>query len=215
MLTTCRSHEDYQLFLKTQLTPLYKADTKRLLSFSNSSTALWVLNLDPAIPYLCEHYSSIGRPAEFDPVDLLRSLILMAKEHIFGITKWVQSLRNDRVLAVLSGFSPHMTPSVGTFYNFLTRFWLEFCNDPRERRLRLRPARRKLRKKKSDNLKKGDKMPNKRPYVVSRLVKQIVKGRRLLKRPERLMQFIFARCIVDNSITMGLIPTQPSADPTI
>ena len=215
MLTTCRSHEDYQLFLKIQLTPLYKADTKRLLSFSNSSTALWVLNLDPAIPYLCEHYSSIGRPAEFDPVDLLRSLILMAKEHIFGITKWVQSLRNDRVLAVLSGFSPHMTPSVGTFYNFLTRFWLEFCNDPRERRLRLRPARRKLRKKKSDNLKKGDKMPNKRPYVVSRLVKQIVKGRRLLKRPERLMQFIFARCIVDNSITMGLIPTQPSADPTI
>jgi len=40
----------------------------------------------------------------------------MTKEHIFGITKWVQSIRNDRVLAVLSGFSPNITPCVGTFY---------------------------------------------------------------------------------------------------
>jgi hypothetical protein len=40
MLTACRSHEDYQLFLKMQLTPLYQADTNRLLSFSQSSAAL-------------------------------------------------------------------------------------------------------------------------------------------------------------------------------
>ena len=76
MLTFCHSHEEYQLFLKIQLTPLYRADSNRLLSFSQSSAALWLLNLDPAILYLCEHYSSIGRPADFDPVDLLRFLIL-------------------------------------------------------------------------------------------------------------------------------------------
>jgi len=33
----------------------------------------------------------------------------------------------------------------------------------------------------------------------------------LLKRPERLIQFIFARCVVDQSIHLGLIPTTQSS----
>ncbi len=216
MLTTCRTHKDYQAFLKLHLPILFKADPNRLSSFSNHLSALWLLNCDPAIPFFIEHYSPKGRPANFDPTDLFRSLVLMAKTRkCFGITEWVQSLRNDRVLAILSGFIPDQTPSIGVFYAFLDRFWLDFHNDHKERRLRLRLPRRKPRKKKSDKLKKGEKLPNKRPFVVSRIIKYVVKGRRLLKRPERLIQFIFARCIVDQSINMGLIPTTKSPKDTL
>lgn len=213
MLTACRSHQDYQDFLKLNIPALFQSDPNRLSSFSNHLSALWLLNCDPAIPYFIEHYSAKGRPAEFDPTDLFRSLVLMAKTRkFFGITEWSQALRNDRVLAVLSGFYPDKTPSIGVFYAFLDRFWLEFDNDPKERRLRLRTPRRKPRQKKSDKLKKGEKLPNKRPYVVSRLVNQVLKGRRLLKRPERLIQFIFARCIVDKSIALRLIPTTTTSE---
>ncbi|MDN5302750.1 MAG: hypothetical protein PWQ60_2264 [Thermoanaerobacteraceae bacterium] len=42
-----------------------------------------------------------------------------------SITKWVSVLRSDDILAVLSGFEPHKTPGVGTFYDFFDRLWLE------------------------------------------------------------------------------------------
>jgi hypothetical protein len=216
MLTTCRSHENYQAFLKQHIPGLFYSDPNRLSSFSNHLAALWLLDLDLAIPYFIKHYSANGRPAVFDPTDLFRSLVLMSKTRkFFGITEWSKALRNDRVLAVLSGFHPDKTPSVGIFYAFLDRFWLEFNISTKERRLRLRTLRRKPRQKKIDELKKGKKLPNKRPYVVARLIKQVLKGRRLTNRPERLIQYIFARCIVDKSISLGLIPTKPSSDPAI
>lgn len=216
MLTTCRSHENYQSFLKQNIPALFHSDPNRLSSFSNHLSALWFLDLDLAIPYFIEHYSANGRPAVFDPTDLFRSLVLMSKTHkFFGITEWSQALRNDRVLAVLSGFHPDKTPSIGVFYAFLDRFWLELNNNSLHRRLRLRTVKRKSSLKKRNNLKKGEKLPNKRPYVVARLIKQILKGRRLPNRPDRLIQSIFARCIVDKSISLGLIPTEPSCDPSI
>ena len=216
MLKSCRSHEKYQGFLKQHIPALYHADPNRLVSFSKHLSALWLLDLDPAIRYFIEHYSACGRPAVFDPIDLFRSLVLMTKtRNHFGITEWSQALRNDRVLATLSGFFPDKTPSVGAFYTFLDRFWLTFNPDSKKRRLRLLTARRKPQQNKGSKLKKGEKLPLKRPSVVARLIKQALKGRRLLGRPERLIQAIFARCVVDTSISLGLIPTKPSSDTNI
>ena len=155
MLKSCRSHEKYQGFLKQHIPALYHADPNRLVSFSKHLSALWQLDLDPAIPYFIEHYSACGRPAVFDPIDLFRSLVLMTKtRNHFGITEWSQALRNDRVLATLSGFFPDKTPSVGAFYTFLDRFWLTFNPDSKKRRLKLLTARRKPRQNKGSKLKK-------------------------------------------------------------
>jgi hypothetical protein len=83
------------------------------------------LDLDTAMPLLLLYFPDSGRPVKFEPVNLLRSLVLMADQKVFSITKWVAMLRSDDVLAVLSGFEPGNTPGVGTFYDFIDCFWLE------------------------------------------------------------------------------------------
>ncbi|MBO8138718.1 MAG: hypothetical protein H0Z40_11435 [Desulfotomaculum sp.] len=81
-------------------------------------------------------------------------------------------MRSDRILAVLSGFDPGKTPGIGTFYDFVDRFWLI-----------------------------------KHPQIVDKLAAQAVKGREPFPlRAERLIQEVFARCFVDRSVELGLIP---------
>lgn len=53
-------------------------------------------------------YSSLGRPAKSEPVDLLLSLFLMTYLKVFGITQWVSRPRTDKLLAILSGFDPDL-----------------------------------------------------------------------------------------------------------
>ncbi len=137
MLLFCRSHSEYQQFLRKWI-PLLGRRPERLESFDKPLTKLWLLDLDPAIPLMRTYFPDFGRPVEFDPVDLLRSLILMADQKVFSITAWVLKLRSDRILAVLSGFNPHKTPSVGAFYGFLDRFWLEDKETQRNRRRQLK-----------------------------------------------------------------------------
>ena len=203
MLLSCRSHSAYQHFLRSWVPVLWAGNPSRVESFAKPLSKLWLLDLDPAIPLLKPHFPDCGRPAEFDPVDLLRSLILMADQKVSGITQWVSMLRSDRVLAVLSGFEPGNTPGVGTFYDFIDRFWLEDDNVQFQRRKRLRKPARKPSKK----LKAGEKLPVKHPGIVDKLVVYAVKGRDPFpRRAERLIQEVFARCVVDRSVQLGLIP---------
>lgn len=202
MLLSCRCHSDFQLFLKENLPSLALADPVRLLPFSPHLAKVWLLNLDPAIPFLLSRYSASGRPAKFDPVDLLRSLVLMTSLKVSGISQWVAMLKHDKVLAILSGFEPHKTPGVGTFYDFFHRFWLEDRTIIRNRRLSLRPFLAKPK----DGVKAGRKLAPKHPGVVGRLVNQAAKGRSFSLRPERLIQLIFARCCVDRSVALGFVP---------
>jgi hypothetical protein len=89
-------------------------------SYTKPLAKLWLLDLDPAMPLLLLHFPDSGRPVKFEPVDLLRSLVLMADQKVFSITKWVAMLRSDDVLAVLSGFEPGNTPPVDSHFH-LTR----------------------------------------------------------------------------------------------
>jgi len=202
MLFACRSHSNFKLFLQQRLPTLVMSDPRRLLSFSPPLAKLWLLNFDPAIPFLLSRYSSLGRPAKFDPVDLLRSLFLMTHLKVFSISKWAAMLRQDRLLAILSGFEPGYTPSIGTFYDLLNRCWLQDRKKVLQRRLALRP----FRPKPKSNPKSGEKLTPKHPGVVRRLVHRALKGRSFSLRPERLIQQIFARCFVDQSVALGLIP---------
>jgi len=201
LLFLCRIHTNFKLSLQKYLRPLLQSDPIRLHSFSTALAKIWCLNLDPAIPFLKSRYSSLGRPAKFDPIDLLRSLFLMAHMKVFSITQWVQMLRDDAVLAIISGFEPYKTPSVGTFYDFQNRCWLEDRQQILQRRRTPKKARIKPKKK----LGSGEKLTPKHPGVVKKLVAQALAGRTLHLRPEKLLQQIFAHCCVDHSIDLGLI----------
>jgi metal-dependent hydrolase (beta-lactamase superfamily II) len=48
---------------------------------------------------------------------------------IHSITKWVRKLKNDKVLSIICGFDLDDIPGIGTFYDFLNRFWLS-NNEP-------------------------------------------------------------------------------------
>lgn len=203
MLLSCRSHSQYQQFLRKWIPLLWARNPRRVEFYAKPLAKLWLLDLDPAIPLLLPQFPDFGRPVEFDPVDLLRSLVLMANQKVFGITKWVKMLRSNDVLAVLSGFEPGKTPGVGTFYDFVDRFWLEDKDVQRNRRLCLRAPMRKPGQK----LKAGQKLPVKHPRIVDKLVAQAIKGREPFpRRAERLVQQVFARCFVDRSVELGLIP---------
>lgn len=203
MLLSCRSHYQYQQFLRGWIPLLWAGDPRRVESFAEPLTKVWLLDLDPAISLLSQKYPSFGRPVEFEPVDLLRSLILMSDLKVFGITEWVDKLRSDKLLAVLSGFDPNKTPGVGTFYDFVDRFWLEDDASQTARRKRLRKPSRKPSKK----LKAGEKLPVKHPGIVDKLVERAMNGREPFPtRHERLIQEVFARCLVDRSVKLGLIP---------
>ena len=81
------------------------------------------LNLDPAAATLKSFYSPVKHGDFRDPVNMLRSLIVMALLKIKGITQWVSDTRTHALPAILTGFSPHDTPGIGTYYDFLKRIY--------------------------------------------------------------------------------------------
>ncbi|MDK2877425.1 MAG: hypothetical protein PWR06_141 [Thermoanaerobacteraceae bacterium] len=201
MLIKCSFHVEFKRFLQQRIPLLWALEKGRLMSFSRSLTKVWFLNLDPAVPLLSQRFSSMGRPVLYDPVCILRSLVLMLDLGYHSITKWVQALRSDDILAVLSGFEPHKTPGVGTFYDFFDRLWLE---DRKTRIKRWRKLRSPIRKP-GKKFKTGQKQLVKHPGVVGKLCKRFMDGRVPFPlRAERLIQEILARCFVDVSVHTGL-----------
>jgi hypothetical protein len=79
------------------------------------------LNLDNALPILKPTYCPIERKKTRDPLNMLRSLILMTLLKIASITFWVLQTRSQPLLAILAGFTPDDIPGVGTYYDFMRR----------------------------------------------------------------------------------------------
>jgi len=93
----------------------------------DAALTLIILDLEPARKYLQSLYSPNprGRP-HYDPVCMLRALILMTILGLKSYTLWSNELRNKPRLAVIAGFASaskdHVdTPSVGCFYDFIER----------------------------------------------------------------------------------------------
>ncbi len=173
MLEHVRIHEEYLGFMLPRIRKLFLEKPGQVLLYLDAALKAYVLNLDRGIEILQGCYSKdFGRPADFDPADMLRSLVLMVSLGITSITKWANNLANCDVLAVLSGFVPGKTPSVGAFYDFWNKLWLE---DKRLRRERKRKLKKK--RKKPKDAKKSQKLHNRRPGVVDRLLRSFRKGR--------------------------------------
>lgn len=127
-----------------------------------------ILDLSRVTELLADTYSPRG-PEPRDPASMLRSylLFLMCKPEI-GITEWVNEMYRYPLYAILSGFKPGDIPGVGTFYDFLARFW---ASEDRHLNPKIRPHKRKPKKGK----KKGEKAPTTTPGKVQRLVERILK----------------------------------------
>lgn len=75
MVKECRSHAEYQEFL---LTHLKKEDPSQLKLYEEVINKAYLLDLDPLRDYLTGmDASDQGRPAN-DPIDMLRSLVVMS-----------------------------------------------------------------------------------------------------------------------------------------
>jgi Transposase DDE domain len=91
-----------------------------------AALTLLFLDLQPASEYLMSLYSKHKRRPHYDPVCMLRALILMILLGFKSYTLWVKELRAKPRLTVIAGFASNSkdkvrTPSVGCFYDFVDR----------------------------------------------------------------------------------------------
>ncbi len=83
----------------------------------------WYLDLSETDTIMQEFYPLTGKPATRFPSCLLRSYLLSIVMKVDSITGWCRLLKITPLYAILSGFPPHDTLGVGTFYDFFNRLW--------------------------------------------------------------------------------------------
>lgn len=103
---------------------------KKLSSYSDSIKKLTSLNLDPLHSVLEPYYSKTGRSALNQP-EIFRSIILMLDTGETSLTKWVNILLSDDLLAMLIGCSPDSLPPLGSYYDLINRLWLRDTSEDR------------------------------------------------------------------------------------
>jgi hypothetical protein len=102
----------------------HEPDVARTLeTLAEPMLVLWHLDLEPARPILRRGYAPNPRGGDpWDPLVLLRCLLLAALLGRARINAWVRDLTHSRVLCVLCGVDPGPgRPGVGTLYDFLHR----------------------------------------------------------------------------------------------
>jgi len=188
------SHTHYQQQTAAALSTAAKTNPHVLLEYQDSISKLYILNLDPLKILVAPLYSTTGRPST-NQSEIFRSLVLM-NDLGHPLDKWVPKLSNNPVLQKACGFKGKL-PGVASYYDFINRI-IKLDEKPRTRQKKRKPSKKHG---------KNKKLPPKHPGVVQRLVDQILKGRRLNKRPERLLQEIFAKVCVQQSIDLPVIPS--------
>ena len=119
------THSDYIRQLHFDLKALSgdESTARRVLKLREEVLALSMLDFSPAAATLREGYSPAagGRPPR-NPINMLRSIALMALKGQNSFNKWVEELRDHPELHALSGFDREKrSPGVGTFYDFCDR----------------------------------------------------------------------------------------------
>ena len=140
-----QSHDEYRTIVATIGHRLSRNNPKYSFNeYDEERQKLLNLNLDPLLDYIPAFYSKGGRPAAHQ-AQILRSLILFVL--LFNKTKartsltlWVREvLPNSISLAVLIGCaSLEELPPLGSYYDFMNRFWTDPGN--RYSRTALLPA---------------------------------------------------------------------------
>lgn len=202
MLREWTTHAKYERFVLGAIRTLDASSLKRLSLFDESLRKLALLNLDGLGEKLRSYYSTTGRPAVLQP-EIFRSFVLMADRGETSVTNWVKMLAADDMLCFLIGCDPQHLPSLGAYYDFMSRLWLLRPSIEKENREKLyRYARKKKREVRPG---KNKKLPNRRAGIVGRIANLFRKGRSFPNRPERLMQEIFTLLAVEPSVESGLL----------
>jgi len=197
LLGTWNPHADYQQFATTELSAVAKLNPYAILEYRDAIAKVFIMNLDPLKKLIAPLYSVTGRPSK-NQSEIFRSLILMVCLGL-PLDNWVVKLLNNPVLQIACGFRGKL-PGVASYYDFIDRLI----------RIDERPRARFKKRKPRKKIGKNKKLPPKRPGIVKKLVSEILKGRRLSCRPERLLQEIFAELAVKPSFELGLIPQSVS-----
>jgi len=116
-------HQLYQKSLSERFTKWQKRRARAIdPAWFEAALFLVRLDLDPLKDGLEKLYSPSPRGRKHrDPVSMLRALILMTSIGRESITRFASDLRCKPRLAIIAGFDPRDTPSVGAFYQFIDR----------------------------------------------------------------------------------------------
>ena len=163
-----------------------------LWEYERPLSKVYILNLDPLKELMLPLYSTVGRPSINQP-EIFRAFIMM-NDLGYSPETWVEKLSKNPVLQTACGFRGKL-PGVASYYDFIDRI-IKLEEKPRHK-----PKKRKPKRKYGK-----EKMPPRHPGIVKKLVRQVLKGRRLNHRPEKLLQEIFAKLCVLPSIELGLVP---------
>jgi len=200
MLRNWQSHSDYQQHLIQRLSAYDQKEKSRLIQLDKAISKLYLLNLDNLLPIIKPLYPDFGRPAK-NQQGIIRSLTLMLDQQEYSITKWAKKVQHDSLLFDICGFDSDKAPGVGSYYDLLWRLWLASHKKLLKRIRNLRPFSPKPNKR----FKPNQKLPNKHPGIVRKLVDRTIKCKLPDFRPEKILQEFLARCLVDTSAQMGLL----------
>ena len=193
-----RTHNSFQKRPVERLSSIASSAPFPVLEYEAAISKALILNLDPLCDVVAPLYSNTGRPSLNRP-EIFRPLVLM-NDLGHSLDEWVHSkLPKNPVLQAACGFFDGGLPAIASYYDFIDRI-IELDEKPRHKRKKRKPTKKHGKKK----------LPPKHPNIVARLVDKILAGRRLGRRPERILQQIFADVCVSRSIAMGLVPQSVS-----
>lgn len=212
MIKHWQSMHEYHCFLNDSKSVFDSSERTRLHS------ELWLpwqklrlFDTDKAMAFLTPFYSASGRPAINQP-QIIRSFVLFFLLFSMGLTppsltRWVNRLKSDRVLAALIGCPPDSLPPLGSYFDFMNRLW-SAPQTALYSRNKLLPATWNS-KKPNKPKGKGQKAPETKPRITEVLVSRLLDGRDLLFNYEARLQQFFYTVAVLPSMQSGLIPSGP------
>lgn len=115
-------HTAYQTFVLENLRKYYPDPTVFAKSIWDIIERFWNLDLSYTDELLRSKYS-VFVPRPRTPSCMQRSYLLSIDFKVHSLTDWATQLKINPLYAILSGFPFGDTPGVGTFYDFLDRFW--------------------------------------------------------------------------------------------
>ena len=200
MLGNWETHKFYQETLKLKLLLFYQTQRSRVVLLDKSISKLYLLDLDNLLPVIKPLYSDIGRPSE-NQQGIIRSLVLMLSLKKHSITNWAKELSSDELLCALCGFEFAKAPDYSSYYDLIKRLWLG--SHKRHVMEKLKP--KSFYKKPCKKLKAGQKLPPKHSGSVNKFAKLAEIDKIPDYRPEKILQQLLSRCIVDKSHQMGIL----------
>jgi hypothetical protein len=128
------SHQRYAEVLGNKLIRWLKRKSRKLSpELLEAALILIGLDLEPARSILEPLYSQSPRGRKpYNPIRMLRALILMLLLRYKSISKFASDLKTKPRLATIAGFEPLDVPAVGTFYLFIDRLEDENYQKPCE-----------------------------------------------------------------------------------